>query len=175
MVDEKKCLEIYNKCHTQVAQFLSDYLPELFDVTEIISPLDTASHKVEEAKAVIGYFWKNTVTPEFTIKEIEKEHKSQKYRVTRKIFMTLKNCAGCVMGKNEQIYECLWDENLQKFVPKTGECEHHDQFKWCIPKSLTEEDYVIASEIGTDKRSPIWKLDLKTLQPIHLYTKRKYV
>uniref|UniRef100_A0A914Y5K1 Uncharacterized protein n=1 Tax=Panagrolaimus superbus TaxID=310955 RepID=A0A914Y5K1_9BILA len=97
------------------------------------------------------------------------------------------------MSKSGTIYECNWDNEKQKFIPKLGDYEilrpqyneaeefkiKKVQFEWAIPKDMYKEkfdkdDYLIVAKNDDLNQTRISKIDLETLQIQMLYTKRKY-
>uniref|UniRef100_A0AC34FBH3 Uncharacterized protein n=1 Tax=Panagrolaimus sp. ES5 TaxID=591445 RepID=A0AC34FBH3_9BILA len=191
-IPEIKCKELYSYSQGQVARFLADYLPLLYDLPGIITPFKS-DEKGEEARAVIDHFWNGSLTTDLCIKEIEKEHANQRYKTSRKIYQGLKNSVGCIMSKSGSIYECNFDEEKHKFIPKTGDFEilrpqndddeefkiRKSQFEWAIPKDIYKEkfaknDYMIVAKNDDSNQTRISKIDLETLEIQMLYTKRKY-
>uniref|UniRef100_A0A914P7Q3 Uncharacterized protein n=1 Tax=Panagrolaimus davidi TaxID=227884 RepID=A0A914P7Q3_9BILA len=192
IISEAKCKELHKYSQGLVGRFLTDYLPLIYDLSEIITPFKS-DEKGEEVRAVIDHFWNGSLTKELCIKEIEKEHANQRYKLSRKIYQGLKNSAGCIMSKTGLIYECNWDDDKRKFIPKLGESvilrpqqDDDDDFKvkkteleWSIPKDIYKEtfdrnDYMIIAKNDDLNQTRISKIDLETLEIQMLYTKRKY-
>uniref|UniRef100_A0AC34F9F9 Uncharacterized protein n=1 Tax=Panagrolaimus sp. ES5 TaxID=591445 RepID=A0AC34F9F9_9BILA len=180
LVSEEKCNELFKFCQGQVANFLIEYIPLLFDLPDIIAPLKRGYEK-EETQAVITHFWKGTLSIDLISKEVEKEHSAQRYKTSRKIYLGLKNSDGVIMTNKGAIYECRWNDEMKKYVPKSENPDASNAtLEWQLPKDLQKEryekgkDYIIVAKNDDSNQTRICKIDLCNFDSKLLYTKRKY-
>uniref|UniRef100_A0AC35FHY5 Uncharacterized protein n=1 Tax=Panagrolaimus sp. PS1159 TaxID=55785 RepID=A0AC35FHY5_9BILA len=132
LIPKEKCNEIFKFCQKQVANFLFEYFPFLFDLSEIIAPSKKGFNK-NKAHLVITHFWKDSLSIDLIKKENQKESAAQRNKISRKIYLNLKNSDGIITSNKDVKIECHWHNEKRKCVPKSDNFDNNNicsRMKW---------------------------------------------